>query len=433
MGLAELQVQVQFSPVLVKKKASAGPWSLDDRPPEPQDKAGCSLAEMAWSALLVTPLVVAQWRGCWELMVFYTPEQKRERVLWWSVVAGAAFGVVSALLRGALTKSATQQRRTWRQRFWLALGSRLYLAAFAASSVAMWRGLWELIDMHCGHTYQLALFSIGLGSACLARLRCMRNLSGPPFVLTPDLNHTIFAFPTRYRTSGSKDPALHTLDCVFSVFVVGSLVVIVWRGTWGILDSILVPEHEDTSAWLSLAIGYGVTAIGFLLQVPARIACDKLSGGPRLLVADLYQFLCFCGTVNLWRGVWNLLNIYFLPEKPLVSYWVTHWVCLVVLMILCCGNSLLVRGVYIDGEEEGGQCVVFQVNYLRYHYKEKRRRQAAAAQVQGHAASEKRKDAEAARGPSVAAAGAGAVGENHLHHHHVHVPLLTHTMRDTIL
>jgi len=63
------------------------------------------------------------------------------------------------------------------------------------------------------------------------------------------------------------------------------------------------------------AIGYGVTVVGFVLQVPARLACDRLSGVPRLIVADLYQFLCFCGTVNLWRGVWNLLNIYFLPGE----------------------------------------------------------------------------------------------------------------------
>jgi hypothetical protein len=64
-----------------------------------------------------------------------------------------------------------------------------------------------------------------------------------------------------------------------------------------------------------------------------------------------------------------LCFLFFSAETPLVSFWVTHWVCLILLMILCCGNSLLVRGVYIDGEEEGGQCVVFQVNYLRYHYK----------------------------------------------------------------
>jgi hypothetical protein len=76
---------------------------------------------------------------------------------------------------------------------------------------------------------------------------------------------------------------------------------------------------------LSQAIGYGVTVVGFALQVPARIACDRLSGGPRLIVADLYQFLCFCGTVNLWRGVWNLLNIYFLPgESKLTFYHFTN-------------------------------------------------------------------------------------------------------------
>lgn len=114
--------------------------------------------------------------------------------------------------------------------------------------------------------------------------------------------------------------------------------VIVWRGTWGILDHVLLPHDPILSAWVSLVsisklnniyyvnhtyfnylflqgIGYGVTAIGFAIQVPARIACEKLSGAPRLIVADTYQFFCFCGTVNLWRGVWNLLNIYLLPGK----------------------------------------------------------------------------------------------------------------------
>ncbi|XP_059476123.1 uncharacterized protein LOC132197087 isoform X1 [Neocloeon triangulifer] len=432
MGLAELQVQVvQFSPGLLKKnKPRVGPRSpreIEDRP-EPPDKNECSLfavAEMAWAMLVITPLVVGQWRGCWSLMAFYTPETKEERFLWWSLVLGAGTGVVFALLRQPLTRTACSTK-TLRQRVCLVVLSRIYIFLFALASIAFWRGLWELMDMHCGKIYQVCLFSIGLGGACLARLRSVRNLSGPPFIMVPDLKDTIFNFPIRFKTSGSKDPALHTLDCVFSVFVIGSLVVIVWRGTWGILDIILMPEDPNTSAWLSLAIGYGVTVVGFALQVPARIACDKLSGGPRLIVADLYQFLCFCGTVNLWRGIWNLLDIYLLPETPLVSFWVTHWVCLIVLMILNCGNSLLVRGVYIDGEEEGGQCVVFQVNYLRYHYKEKRKRQ-AAAQVQGHSGhsgTEKRKDMDV-RGPP----GAGPGLENH----HVHVPLMTHTLRDTIL
>ena len=75
------------------------------------------------------------------------------------------------------------------------------------------------------------------------------------------------------------------------------------------------PHADNHDINLLQGIGYGVTAAGFALQIPARLACEKLSGGLRLVVADAYQFLCFCGTVNLWRGVWNLLNVYLLPGK----------------------------------------------------------------------------------------------------------------------
>jgi len=78
MGLAELQVHV--SPMLIKKSrpgAFAPREPLDDRPEPPDRTDECTLlavAEMSWAMLLVTPLVIGQWRGCWELMVYYTPE-----------------------------------------------------------------------------------------------------------------------------------------------------------------------------------------------------------------------------------------------------------------------------------------------------------------------------------------------------------------------
>lgn len=48
-----------------------------------------------------------------------------------------------------------------------------------------------------------------------------------------------------------------------------------------------------------------------------------------------------------------------------MSCWITHWVSLVLLILLNCSNSLLVRGVYIDAEESSGKCVVFPISYLR--------------------------------------------------------------------
>lgn len=42
------------------------------------------------------------------------------------------------------------------------------------------------------------------------------------------------------------------MDTLFSVFVIGTLVVIAWRGVWGIMDLTLYPGQKSKSAWGSL-------------------------------------------------------------------------------------------------------------------------------------------------------------------------------------
>jgi hypothetical protein len=51
---------------------------------------------------------------------------------------------------------------------------------------------------------------------------------------------------------GSREASLYVLDCLFSVLIVGTLVVFVWRGAWTILDLYLYPQHADCSAWTSM-------------------------------------------------------------------------------------------------------------------------------------------------------------------------------------
>lgn len=55
-----------------------------------------------------------------------------------------------------------------------------------------------------------------------------------------------------------------------------------------------------------------------------------------------------------------------------LSCWITHWVSLILLILLGCSNSLLVRGVYIDAEEPAGKCVVFPCYYLRLIFQQER-------------------------------------------------------------
>lgn len=55
-----------------------------------------------------------------------------------------------------------------------------------------------------------------------------------------------------------------------------------------------------------------------------------------------------------------------------MSDWITHGVSLVLLILLNCSNSVLVRGVYIDAEEPAGQCVIFPVYYIRLFFQKER-------------------------------------------------------------
>jgi len=72
--------------------------------------------------------------------------------------------------------------------------------------------------------------------------------------------------------------------------------------------------------------------------------------------------------INLKCVAVVMFNPFVPAEKPEASYWITHGGCLVLLVLINCSNSILVRGVYIDAEEEGGNCVVFPCYYLRLFF-----------------------------------------------------------------
>lgn len=59
-------------------------------------------------------------------------------------------------------------------------------------------------------------------------------------------------------------------------------------------------------------------------------------------------------------------------DQVLISNLITHGVSIVFLAMLNCSNSVLVRGVYIDAEEPGGQCVIFPVYYIRLYFQKER-------------------------------------------------------------
>ena len=125
--------------------------------------------------------------------------QYYERGLWWCMWGGNGVCLLFTLLRNPLGRLAsTPHPRNLPRHLAFLVFTRLYIAVFAVACIAQWRGTWHLIDIYCGQSLQLALFSLGLGGATLARLKALRNLSGPPCSVAPDLKDNIFGFGTRF-------------------------------------------------------------------------------------------------------------------------------------------------------------------------------------------------------------------------------------------
>ncbi|KXJ84029.1 uncharacterized protein LOC109432868 isoform X2 [Aedes albopictus] len=326
------------------------------------------LLDNLYASFVIGPLVVGYWRGTWNLAGEYIYPQDLPT----SLIVSLSVGVIGHLIFNIFQATLRRHLNADKHRLLFFFGSRLYTEIYGTICVNTWRGGWEMINLYGTHDV-LYVVLITLGCALLlAMLKGLRNVTASPFVVVNDSRREYFDIPTYFKLTGSKEPGLYVLDCMFSVLVIGSLVVFVWRGLWVLLDLQLFPEDHALSAWASVLIGYGVTAVTFSLQPLMRWACDRLTGLWRVIVADLFLFFSFIGTINVWRGVWHLLDHYFLPDNVLLSNWITHGVSLLLLILLNCSNSVLVRGVYIDAEEPAGQCVVFPVYYIRLFFQKER-------------------------------------------------------------
>ncbi|XP_035723250.1 uncharacterized protein LOC118442130 [Vespa mandarinia] len=332
-----------------------------------------TILDTIFSAIVAAPAVVGYWRGTWGLSDAYL--YKDDPVF-------SSFVSVTIGFTGLFVFSITQHRlndllHPDKHRLSYYAGSRFYTAVFGFCCVNAWRGAWEALDFYTELIPSTVFATTAVSLLALAIMRAIRNVSAPPFSLSLDSCPGYFEVQTMFRVNNTRGWSLYLLDCAFSVGVVGTLVVFVWRGVWILFDLYLLPENREHSALGSLAIGYIIVVVTFSLQPLMRYVCARLEGLSRLIAADAFLLLSFLGTVNVWRGIWNLLDLWLLPNNLVLSCWITSVGCFVFLLLLNCSNSILVRGVYIDAEEEEGKCVIFPCHYLRLFFKIEREKKEA--------------------------------------------------------
>ncbi|CAH1407052.1 unnamed protein product [Nezara viridula] len=320
------------------------------------------------AALVISPLVVSYWRGTWELMGYYVYPQDMKK----SSLVSLLIGLGGIMLFTMTQKFYPKMLNPNKHRILYYVISRVYTACFGFACINSWRGGWVALDAYTSTEPRSVIFITCASIIILIMTKTIRNISAPPFAIVTDRYEGYFDVPTHFKTS-TGNFWFYLLDCVFSVCIIGMLVVFVWRGCWTLLDIFLCPDNMVLSTWMSLGIGYTIVGITFALQPPMKYLANELSGISRMLIVDTYLLFSFCGTVNVWRGVWKFQDIYFFPENPALSYALSHFVPFLLLVLINSSNSILVRGVYIDGEEAGAQCVDFPCYYLRLIFQSKRK------------------------------------------------------------
>ncbi|CAG9762591.1 unnamed protein product [Ceutorhynchus assimilis] len=331
-----------------------------------------SVVDIFLSVFVVTPLVVFVWRGSW----LYMDVQAQYFPLMPCFFIGMAVHVILALSQDVLHAAIVESDKHWSLKIVSHFLRRFYTYVFLNITVFHWRGGWGLIDsyLHIQFTKDSVAEKEGIHWFLMIWVACfitlivikgLRNAIAPPFAICIDKGNYVFKFPTMFKRTNKQSSLLAILDCFFSVGVMGNLVVTLWRGLWVLIDLILLPDNFIWSSWSSLVLGLLVIGLVFRLQNFMKNLCTKTSGLTKIVIADFYIILSCIAIILYWRGVWNVTNIYFLPDDPELSGILSHFIGYMFLVVLGCSNSLLVRGVYIDGKEPNGECVVLPCQYLR--------------------------------------------------------------------
>ncbi|XP_017781768.1 PREDICTED: uncharacterized protein LOC108566420 [Nicrophorus vespilloides] len=164
------------------------------------------------SLFVVSALVVANWRGTWDLMDMY----KDYFPTYTSFVFSSGMQVVCTLGRELIGDFLEDKTAILKRTF-----AVFFIYVYNILCNMQWRALWIIMDDFCGvidvqkvaqeegiNWTRFLWFILG-SIIVLAIFKCLRNISGPPFVITLDDHESTFRFPMRFR--------IQVRNCIFYV------------------------------------------------------------------------------------------------------------------------------------------------------------------------------------------------------------------------
>lgn len=264
---------------------------------------------------LIAPALVSFWRGTWTILdLFVLPDCKLLGA--WTTFA-ASFGIVYAtVLVGDYLKAFLNERQAKKV---------LYLALFyplAFVIVNTWRGLWMLLDHYTTTSLTSGCVSHAIGFLMVSLTQTTSSITAAPSYCTREKHGSqleTILHRKIWLNCSEKNIVSRILNSFFTVFVTGVGVISYWRGTWVVMDALTMSHESDKfqSSIISTSTGYALFAACYFvseyvsnmknLKPPFSSKCRALE--------QLYVYVLGFGTVNCWRGIWYMEDVYLLPGE----------------------------------------------------------------------------------------------------------------------
>ena len=186
-------------------------------------------------------------------------------------------------------------------------------------------------------------------------MKAGKSLLSTPIAINLDRHDLTFANGNYFKKTPT-DKIWFILDVMFTNLIMRHLVVFSWWSLWELENKFLIPkeigEKDHYVSYDSLLMGYSAFIVTYGLDYLARnLTSTKLYiMKPLYVVTVLFGFFA---TVNVWRGLWSMLDHYFLPAIDHdENYIVSHLIGLVFLTLAMAVNSISNDGIILDSETE---------------------------------------------------------------------------------
>ena len=277
---------------------------------------GKQLANFLLIFLVITPGMIAYWRGLWLLMDLYFYPNDQNLSAWFSTGLGLSFSFFFVLLQNFWRKLLVRCSSPFRGLIWRVLA---YLIGFC--SVSAWRGVWMLLGSD--HITKSPTLAAGLthlvGFVVLLLTRSTSTVVFSPgftlsdFYFVPEeLNFLSYHWPAlEKRKFGPL--LLHVGNCFFTVVVIGVAGVACWRGVWTLLDIWTAGNGRLPSILLSFCLGYSILAGSFCVCGCIHDKIDLPMSRLSQAMEQAFTYILIIGDINLWRAMFYIQDDYIFP------------------------------------------------------------------------------------------------------------------------